>query len=94
MAAAEVDLELVSITGESKWHYVSERVRYGFCPECGSNMFRRNDENDFLSVTGGSLNDASRLELGGHMFTGEQGGYYKIPEDEIKYIAWCAPNKR
>jgi hypothetical protein len=89
MAAAQVDIDKIVIRGEPKWHYVSDRARHGFCPECGSQLFWRNDEKPFLSVTGGSLDDATGLEVKGHIFTKEKGHYYEVPEEDRQYSEWC-----
>lgn len=90
MAAAQTDLDNIKITGEPKWHYVSENSRHGFCPECGSQLFWRNDQHEYLSITGGSMDDASCIEVKGHIFTAEKGKYYQIPNDDVKYLQWCA----
>ena len=89
MAAAQTDLENIKITGEPKWHYVNQRSRYGFCPECGAQMFWRNDSNEYLSITGGSIDDASSIEVKGHIFTAEHGKYYQVPEGDVQYLNWC-----
>lgn len=88
MAASQVSLSDIDIQGEVKWHYVSDSSRHGFCPECGSQIFWRNDKNDFLSVTAGSMQDTSRLEVAGHVFVGEKGDYYQISDDEKRFICW------
>ena len=88
MAAAQADLDKLEISGEPKWYYVSEKSRHGFCPDCGSQMFWRNDDNQYLSITGGSLDDSSELEVKGHIFVKEKGDYYSIPEDELQYQTW------
>ncbi|MEM7359180.1 MAG: GFA family protein [Pseudomonadota bacterium] len=91
MAASQVALDQIEISGEPKWYYVNERSRHGFCPECGSQLFWRNNENDYLSVTGGSMDDASELTNKGHIFTGEKGAYYDIPEHEEQCVTWTNP---
>jgi hypothetical protein len=88
MAAAQADLDKIEISGEPKWYYVSEKSRHGFCPDCGSQMFWRNDDNQYLSITGGSLDDSSELEVKGVIFVKEKGDYYLIPEDELQYQTW------
>lgn len=88
MAAAQVDLANIKIEGEAKWFYVSEKSRHGFCPECGSQLFWRNDNNDFMSITGGSMDSSEGIEVSGHVFTGEKGDYYEISADETRYICW------
>lgn len=90
MAAAQADLEQIQINGEPKWHYVSDSARYGFCSNCGAHLFWRNDNNPYLSVTGGSLDDASGLSVAGHIFTAEKGAYYQLPGTHVQHSEWCA----
>ena len=92
MAAAQADLDKISISGEPKWYYVNDSSRYGFCPDCGSQLFWRNDNNPYLSITGGSLDDSSNLEARGHIYTGEKGHYYQLPPEVEQYVTWNDPN--
>jgi len=87
MAASQVGLDEITIVGQPKWFYVNEQSRHGFCPECGSQLFWRNDKNDFMSITGGSMDNAE-LPNRGHIFTSEKGAYYDIPNDEIQCSTW------
>jgi hypothetical protein len=85
MAAVQVDFENFTLRGEPKWYYVSDVSRHGFCGDCGCQLFWRNDNNDYLSVTAGSLDNTAGLMLKGHVFTAEKGGYYKIPKADLQY---------
>ena len=92
MAASQADLSNIKISGSPKWYYVSEKSRYGFCAECGSQLFWRNDDNDYLSVTGGSLDTSKGLQVGGHIFTSEKADYVEIPDVELKFPTyWSEP---
>ena len=45
-------------------------AKYGFCSECGSTLFfRPADHPETTSITAGTLDDVSELELGGVWFT-------------------------
>ena len=92
MAAAQADLKDIIINGEPKWYYVSDTSRHGFCPDCGAQLFWRNDDNPYLSITGGSLDDASNLEVRGHIYTGEKGDYYELPPNVEQHLSWYDPN--
>ncbi len=90
MAAAQCALTDIQIEGEPQWYYVSENARHGFCSRCGSQLFWRNDQHDYLSVTGGSLDNSGGVNVAGHIFTGEKGDYYVIDQQCLKFIAgWC-----
>lgn len=88
MAASQVALEDIEIKGEPKWYFVNTRSRHGFCPNCGSQMFWRNEENPYLSITGGSMDDSSDLPNKGHIFVAEKGDYYELPSDEVQCAQW------
>ena len=92
MAATQVDLDDLVISGEPKWYYVSDTAKHGFCGNCGSQLFWKNDENPYLSITGGSIDDTTNLEVAGHIYTSEKGCYYEIPESVLQYDTWCDPN--
>lgn len=88
MAACQVDLNDIEISGEPKWFYVSESSRHGFCPECGSQLFWRNEKNDYMSITAGSFDDSSDLPNRGHIFVSEKGDYYDLPQHEKQCDTW------
>lgn len=88
MAAAQVALDQIEISGEVKWYHVNKRSRHGFCPNCGSQLFWRNEENQYMSVTGGSLDDSSGLGDRGHIFVCEKGGYYELSADDVQSMTW------
>ncbi len=79
MAACQVELSDITIEGEPKWFYVTERARHGFCPDCGSQMFWRNDENQYMSLTAGCMNNTVGLDDKGHIYVAEKGDYYQLP---------------
>lgn len=87
MAASQVALDQLNISGQPKWYYVNEQSRYGFCPDCGSQLFWRNDSNDYMSITGGSMDTCDQPNKG-HIFTREKGAYYNIPTNDVQYKTW------
>ena len=92
MAATQVDLDKLQVEGTPKWYYVTEKSRYGFCENCGSQLFWRNDNNPYLSVTGGVIDDTSEIVVGGHIYTSEKADYVCIPDHEVKFITyWDKP---
>jgi len=88
MAASQVDLDDIEITGEPKWYYVSDTSRHGFCPDCGSQMFWRNEKNTFMSLTAGCMDNTEGLANKGHIFVAEKGQYYQLPENEEQAQYW------
>lgn len=88
MAAAQVDLDNIQINGEPKWHYVTDNARYGFCSNCGSHLFWRNDKNDYMSLTAGCMDNTSGLGDKGHIFVAEKGDYYDLPVEAKQSECW------
>jgi len=89
MAAAQVALSDIDIHGQPKWHYVSDDSRHGFCPDCGSQLFWRNDKNQYLSITAGSVENEEALTVAGHVFVGEKGRYYELGANEPRFLRWA-----
>ena len=85
MAASQVDLNKIIIQGNPKWYYVSNKAKHGFCPNCGCQMFWYNKDNNYLSVTLGSVNDSKNLTHRQHVFVSEKGSYYKIDPQHIQF---------
>ena len=88
MAASQVDLDDIHIQGKPKWYYVSENSRHGFCSDCGSQIFWRNDNNPYMSLTAGCMDDTAGLETKGHIFVAEKGQYYELPSNEEQAEQW------
>ena len=65
-ACAPTDLDT---TGRSlKWFRSSPMARRGFCSACGSQLFWAPAHGRHISISAGSLDDASRLVWGEHIF--------------------------
>ena len=88
MAASQVQLDQIKITGEPKWFYVGKKSRHGFCGVCGSQMFWFNECNDYMSVTLGCVNDTKHLKPKQHIFTSEKAKYYDISDGYPQFLKW------
>ncbi len=80
-ASAQVPQAELSIVGEPKWFRASETAKRGFCPDCGSFLFWQGDGEDEVSVSLGSIDAPTGIELEKHIFTSDKGDYYKISDD-------------
>ena len=68
-ACAPSDL---SVTGmKLRWFRSSPIARRGFCSKCGSQLFWTPSDGDHVSVSVGSLDDASGLAIGAHIFVAQ-----------------------
>ena len=52
----------------------------GFCNRCGSNIFWKRDNADYMAVTAGTLNEPTGLKLTTHIFVDYKGDYYDITD--------------
>lgn len=76
--------------------------RARFCPDCGTRIFHDGgDEEGIVSLKAGSLDDTSRLDPVGHIWTGSAQPWVRLPNDlliyerqpetdEALYAAWAA----
>lgn len=72
------------------WYASSDRARRGFCARCGAGLFwEALDQSDAeggprITVTAGSLDDASALRVERHIFVDHKGAYYDIGDDGVE----------
>lgn len=72
------------------WYAASDRARRGFCARCGAGLFwEALDQPDAgdgprITVTAGSLDDASGLRVDRHIFVDHKGAYYDIGDDGVE----------
>ena len=60
------------------WYESTDQVRRGFCERCGSSLFYEFKDQALVGVATGSLDGATGLRLGSHIFTSEKGDYYTL----------------
>jgi hypothetical protein len=78
-AARHADFRLLS-EGGLGWYTSSAGARRGFCARCGSTLFWQGVGRDYVSIAAGTLDDSSGLQIAGHIFTADKGGYYEIAD--------------
>jgi hypothetical protein len=76
-AARRADFRLLTRKG-LRWYASSEAARRGFCARCGSTLFWQAAGREYISIAAGTLDDSSGLEVAGHIFVADKGGYYEI----------------
>lgn len=81
---ASVDVSRSSLTlhGEDKlsWYQSSEKVRRGFCSQCGSTLFWDPVRRDHIAVAMGAFDTPTETSLRMHIFVAEKGDYYEIAD--------------
>lgn len=85
--APEHAVEIVG--GESiKWYQSSPRARRGFCGNCGSALFWKQEGSADISILAGSLDGATGLRLERHIFCADKGDYYAIDDGLPQLEQW------
>ena len=90
-ANVEVPRDSLQINGESHvtWHHSSQKVRRGFCATCGSSLFFdpvHKNKHKWIAVAMGVLDTSTDSKIALHIFTGEKGDYYEIPDGEEQHL--------
>lgn len=62
------------------WYAASAFARRGFCKTCGSALFWKPLDNDYVSVMAGAFDTPSGLEGESHIFVADKGDYYEIAD--------------
>jgi hypothetical protein len=73
-------------SGGLRWMVSPEsesEARRGFCGECGSSLFWDAPARDTVSIAAGTLDEPTGLGLLGHVYVGQAGDYYELPEDGL-----------
>lgn len=85
LVSTDVPRSALRVKGENKlaWFSSSEKVRRGFCSECGSSLFfdpLDQKKHDWIAVSMGAFDKPTRAALALHIFVGEKGDYYEITD--------------
>ena len=86
-ACADGDLAFTRQDG-LKWFRSSEDAERGFCKDCGSVLFWKQDGSDATSISAGAIDGPSGAPLEGHIFCGSAGDYYVIAGGSYRKERW------
>ena len=88
-ATASADRDLVFTRQDGlKWFRSSTEAERGFCKECGSVLFWKQDGSDATSISAGAIDGPSGAPLEGHIFCGSAGDYYVIAGGSYRKERW------
>jgi len=84
-ASTEVPRTALSIKDVSrlKWYQSSDKVRRGFCADCGSSIFFDpidQEKHQWIAIALGCLTSPTGVKIEQHIFTLEKGDYYEITD--------------
>lgn len=64
-----------------KWYTSSDWAKRGFCCECGSSLFYRQNGETGIGIAAGCFDTPTGFKAGKHIFTKDKGDYYHIAQD-------------
>ena len=73
------------------WYAASAEARRGFCRKCGSVLFWKHRDLDYVSVLAGAFKRPTGLKGSCHIFVEDKGDYYEI-EDGLPQFARSTPS--
>jgi len=81
-ASTDVLRSALTIHGEDRlrWYQSSEKVRRGFCSDCGSALFWDPIGRDRIAVAMGAFDAPTGTSLHLHIFVAEKGDYYDLAD--------------
>ena len=62
-----------------KWYASSDRARRGFCPACGSSIFKDNLDGEKIVLSVGALEAPTNLTFLKNIFEDSKGDWYALP---------------
>ena len=67
--------------GEDKlaWYESSAKARRGFCPDCGSSIFKDNKDGEKIVLSVGAIDAPTGLSFMKNIFEDSKGDYYDLP---------------
>ncbi len=69
--------------GSVSWYQSSEKVRRGFCSQCGSSLFWDpidQVKNDWIGVAMGAFEAPTKTAIRTHIHVADKGDYYEIKD--------------
>jgi hypothetical protein len=86
-AATNVQDDRIDISGEESigWYEASNFAKRGFCRNCGSALFWKHNDLDYISVMAGAFDTPSDLQAESHIFVADKGDYYEITDGLPQY---------
>jgi hypothetical protein len=88
-ATSCADKDLVFMRQDGlKWFRSSADAQRGFCKDCGSVLFWKQDGSDATSISAGAIDGPSGAPLEGHIFCESAGDYYEIAGGGYRKERW------
>jgi hypothetical protein len=73
------------------WFRASPDAERGFCSTCGSHLFWKQSNEDYISILAASVDEPSGLRMAKHIFVEDKGDYYEINDSLPQYAGYDRP---
>ena len=80
----------LALHGDDKltWYASSDRVRRGFCSQCGSALFWDPVGRDRIAIAMGAFDKPTGTHMDKHIFVADKGDYYEITDGLEQIARW------
>lgn len=80
VAATACRIDTLDVTEDATltWYRSSQGAERGFCGRCGSNLFFRPLDREYVSIMAGTLDRTTELVAEAHIFVDSKSDYYTI----------------
>ncbi len=86
--ASDIDIEgAANVT----WYRASPNAERGFCSTCGSHLFWKPANENYVGILAASIDEPSGLRMEKHIFVDDKGDYYEITDDLPKFSGYDKP---
>lgn len=75
------------------WYRASPNAERGFCATCGSHLFWKPSNEDYIGILAASVDEPSGLQMAKHIFVDDKGDYYEITDSLPEYDGYDRPLK-
>lgn len=81
-ASTDVPRTALTISGQEQlaWYRSSEKVKRGFCKNCGSPLFWDAAGRQNISISMGAFEQPTKVRMEKHIFVPDKGDYYDIAD--------------
>jgi hypothetical protein len=70
------------------WYRASPDAERGFCLTCGSHLFWKPSNEDYIGILAASVDEPSGLRMAKHIFVEDKGDYYEIADSLPQYVGY------
>ena len=88
--AKSSDIEIDG-TANVTWYRASPDAERGFCSTCGSHLFWKPSNEDYIAILAASIDEPTGLRMAKHIFVDDKGDYYEITDGLPQFAGYDKP---